>query len=186
MAFAVLPRGSARDRSASAAWLALILAAAAVSCVTFACVTPFAAFAVVTAATMPWRRALAVSAAIWLINQAIGYGALGYPLDALSFAWGGAIGIAALAATATAAGLMRRRDVAWPRVALGFAAALAAYEGLLFLVSLGLGGSQNFAPIIVAQVALANAGWLVGLAILGHLSRRAAGIRRDWRHAVTT
>ena len=41
-----------------------------------------------------------------------------------------------------------------------------AMPPVLFLVSLGLGGSANFAPSIVAKLALSDAGWLLGLGIL--------------------
>jgi hypothetical protein len=187
MALAELfPIGAGRDHGRDAAWFALLLVAALGSSVTFECVTPFAAFAVLIAATMPWRRALGTMVAIWLINQLIGYAALGYPVDGLSLAWGGAIGAASLAAIAAAVPIARSGGAPWLRIALGFAAALAVYEGVLFLVSLGLGGSENFSPAIVAQVALSDAGWLLGLGILRHLLLRLAGMRREWRHAVTT
>jgi hypothetical protein len=42
-------------------------------------VVPFAAFAAATAGTLPLRRALGTMVVIWLANQAVGFGALGYP-----------------------------------------------------------------------------------------------------------
>src|SRR5580658_2280701 len=85
--------------------LALLTAACALASFAFACATPFAAFAVIAAATLPLRPALLVTLAAWLVNQAIGFGFLHYPLDATTLAWGVAIGGAALAATAASAGI---------------------------------------------------------------------------------
>jgi hypothetical protein len=172
------------DGRARPAWLALLLAMAALSSVTFACVTPFAAFAVLAAATMRWRDALGAMAAIWLVNQALGYLALGYPIDTTSLAWGGAIGIAALTATLAAASCLAR--MSGPRLGAAFLAAVAVYEGVLFLVSLALGGSANFAPVIVAKVALSDAGWLFGIAILGLALMRLVPARRLVPPPVTT
>lgn len=175
-----LPIGRRREP----AWFLLLLAMAGLSSVTFACVTPFAAFAVLTAATVRRPVALCTMAATWLVNQLIGYTALGYPLDGATLAWGVAIGAAALAA-AFAAGLILSRPSP-VRLATAFIAALATFEGALYLVSLLLGGSANFAPVIVAQVALANAAWLVGIAALGIALTRLAAIPRRVAPRVTT
>jgi hypothetical protein len=178
MALAELfPVAARHRRGRTGGWLALLLAAAAVSSVTFECVTPFAAFAVLLAATLPWRGALGIMVAVWLVNQALGFGALGYPLDGPTLAWGGAIGVAALAATlAASAGMAAAADL-WSRLALSFVAAVAVYEGLLYVVALGWGGSGNFTPDIVAKVALSDAVWLLGLAILRHLLPRLPAAR---------
>jgi hypothetical protein len=168
------------------AWLALLLVAAAVSSVTFACVTPFSAFAALLAATLPLRRALGMMAAVWLVNQALGFCALGYPLDGITLAWGGAIGIAALAAVLAAAASVAAAPERGRALALGFVAAVAVYEGLLYLASLGLGGAANFTPDIVAKVALSDAAWLLALAILRHLLSRWPAARRDSRRLLRT
>ena len=51
-------------------------------------------------------------------------------------------------------------------IPVAFVASVIVYEGLLYLASLVLGGSANFAPDIVAKVALSDAAWLLGLSIL--------------------
>src|SRR5271156_4230381 len=73
--------------------LVLLAGACALAGFALACATPFAAFAVVAAAMLPMRPAVLVVAAAWLVNQAIGFGALGYPLDANTMLWGLAIGL---------------------------------------------------------------------------------------------
>jgi hypothetical protein len=117
--------------------LALLTAACALASFAFACATPFAAFAVIAAATLPLRPALLGTLAAWLVNQAIGFGFLHYPLDATTLAWGVAIGGAALAATAASAGILRLTERTGAVVALGAAliGAYAAYELVLFAAS---------------------------------------------------
>ena len=74
----------------------------------------------------------------------------------------------------------------WSRVASGFVAAIVAYEGLLFLASLALGSSENFAPGIVAKLALSDTGWLIGIAILRHALLRFGLPWRAGRRPVAT
>jgi hypothetical protein len=159
----------ARGWRAESAWILLLLAAAIGSSFTFACVTPFAAFAVLTAGTMRLRHALGATIAIWAVNQFLGYGFMGYPLDGSSLAWGIALAVACCVATAFAAAIFTlSRLPAWLGVSIAFVAAFAAYESVLLLAALFLGDSQNFAPPIVAKLALSDAGWLLGLGILRH------------------
>jgi hypothetical protein len=73
----------------------------------FACATPFAAFAAFAGATLPLSAALPVVVAAWIVNQAIGFCVLGYPVELNTFLWGFAIGAAALIATAVST-LVRR------------------------------------------------------------------------------
>lgn len=170
MALAELFPAPAQQRPIGIAWPALLLGAALLSSVTFACVTPFAAFAVLAAATMSLPRAVTTVAAVWLVNQALGFCALGYPLDGTTVAWGGAIGLAALAGT-VASNRAMAATTEWPfaaRLAAAFAAAFFLYEAVLFLAALGLGGTQNFSGDIVAKLALSDLCWLVGIAIVRH------------------
>jgi hypothetical protein len=64
--------------------------------------TIFEAFAAVSAATLPRRPALIAMAAVWAINQAIGFELLGYPRDQTTVMWGIAIGAAAQVAAPVA------------------------------------------------------------------------------------
>src|SRR5215813_8544451 len=114
MAFNLLPTegASARlhpvdPRRAPLFCFALLTASCALASFALACATPFAAFAVVAAAMLPLQTALLAVTGAWLINQAIGFGLLHYPIDANTILWGFAIGMAALAATASAAAVLR-------------------------------------------------------------------------------
>jgi hypothetical protein len=152
-------------RSAALFSFGLLTAACALASFAFACATPFAAFAVIAADILPLSWALPVVAAAWVVNQAIGFGALHYPVNANSILWGIAIGVAALAATAAAASVLRlvRRTNMAVAFALALVVAYAAYELVLFAATPFLGGAGAFSAAIVGRIGLLNILWLIGL-----------------------
>jgi hypothetical protein len=145
--------------------LVLLTGACALASFAFACATPFAALAVVAAAMLPLQAALLVMFAAWIVNQAIGFGALHYPLNANTMFWGLAIGAAALMATAVSKLTLRSLPRTGSPVALSLAliAAYAAYEVVLFSFTLVLGGAGAFTLAIIARLGLLNLPWLIGL-----------------------
>jgi hypothetical protein len=164
-------------RNAAWLWSLLLVALSLVGSLAFACVTPFAAFAVAAAWALSLRAALLTVACVWLGNQVIGFSFLDYPWTPDTALWGLAIGAATLAATAIAGTIMRTTG---PHRALalgsGFAAAFAVYEIALFLVTFGLGGQEAFAPAIVGQFALLNLAWTIPLVAVWEILRRARTI----------
>jgi hypothetical protein len=172
MAPTILPRHSDRFRlhpveqhHAAMFCFALLSVSCAIASLALACATPFAAFAVVAAAMLPLRPALLVVTGAWLVNQCIGFGALHYPVDANTIAWGFVIGIAAVVATAAVSTVLR----ALPQgrtplmLALTFVAAYAAYELTLFAATPFLGGAGAFSATIVTRIGLTSVVWLAGL-----------------------
>lgn len=164
------------DRTGRALWIALLAALTAAMSVTYTCIAPFAALGVAAAMTLPRREALAGAAAVWLANQAAGFGVLGYPwtLDALG--WGVAIGAGAMVATISAQWLVARLSRLRPsaRAAIAFAAAFAAYELVLLAAARAVLGGGAFAPGVIAQVLVVNAVSLVGLYGVSHVFALAA------------
>jgi hypothetical protein len=164
--------GSSQDRRHDFLWAGVLLIATAASSLVSACAVPIAAFAVAAAAAFGRRNALLVVAAIWFLNQAIGFGVLGYPLDLETLLWGPAMLAAALAATAVATASLfwfaPRRIVALP---VTFIAAFAAYEACLYLAALRLGGVEDFAAAIMVPIIVANVLWLAGLTVAYEASR---------------
>lgn len=152
-------------RYASMFMFALLTVSCALASFALACATPFAAFAIVGAAALPLRPALLVVTGAWLVNQCIGFGALHYPVDASTIAWGFVIGAAALVATAAASTVLR----ALPQgrtplmLAIAFVVAYATYELALFAATPFLGGEGAFTLAIVTRIGLTSAVWLVGL-----------------------
>jgi hypothetical protein len=143
----------------------VLTASCALASFALACATPFAAFAVIAAATLPLRPALLVVTGAWLVNQSIGFGALHYPINASTIAWGFAIGAGALAATAASAAVLRALPPnRTPLVlALTLVCAYSAYEFTLFAATPFLGGAGAFTTAIVARLGLLNIAWLIGL-----------------------
>ena len=171
-------------RHAAAFSFALLTVSCALASFALACATPFAAFAVAASAMLPSRPALLVVTGAWLVNQAIGFGALHYPIDANTMLWGLAIGAAALAATAASSAVLRALpEGRTPLVlALALVCAFGAYEIVLFAVTPFLGGAGSFTAAIVARLGLLNAGWLIGLVAACEIVRLARTMRRG--HAV--
>jgi hypothetical protein len=99
-----------------------------------------------------------------IVNQAIGFGFLGYPLDLNTVFWGFAIGLAALLATAESKLLLHSQQSSGP-AALGAAlfGAYAAYEVVLFAFGLVLGGTGAFSVPIIVRLGILNLLWLIGL-----------------------
>jgi hypothetical protein len=161
----------------------LLTAACALASFAFACATPFASFAVIAAATLPLGPALLVATAAWLVNQAIGFGALHYPVDVNTILWGFAIGAAALIGTAAAASVFRLAQRMTAVIAFSFAlvAAYVAYELALFAVTPFLGGEGAFTARIVGWIGTLNIIWLIGLVAACEVAR----LLNQYRHGQT-
>jgi hypothetical protein len=164
---------------------ALLTVSCALASFALACATPFAAFAVIAAATLPLRPALLVAIGAWLVNQTIGFGALHYPIDGSTIAWGFVIGAAVLAATAASAAVLRALPM--KRTPLMLAVTLvcsyAAYELVLFAATPLLGGAEAFTVAIVMRLGLSNIVWLIGLVAACEIVRLLNPYRRG--HAVS-
>jgi hypothetical protein len=158
----------------------LLSAACVLASFAFACATPFAAFAVVAAATLRLQSALLVTAAAWLVNQAIGFGYLHYPLDASTILWGVVIGAAALAATGAATAVLRLTQHTGTVLALTAAlvGACVVYELVLFAATPFLGGEGAFTAAIIGRIGLLNILWLIGLAAACETVRPLNSYRR--------
>jgi len=153
-------------------WLALLVAASVAFSLGFACATPLAAFAAAAALTLPRPDALLLTTAVWLANQFVGFAFLHYPWTASTFAWGIAIGAAALLAAEAARWTARSTGRAGGALTSlsTLLAAYAAYEVVLFAVAVAaLGGVEDFTPAIVGRIFLINAGAFVGLLVLSRL-----------------
>ena len=147
-------------------WIGLLAGSSVVFSTVFACATPFVALAALSALYLDRRGAAVAMIAAWVANQAVGYGLLGYPHSANSYAWGLAIGVAALLALAAGQATAPRfaRHGMPATLAAAFVAAFVAYEGALYISSFWLGGSDTaFTLSIVSYILQVN---LLGLAAL--------------------
>ena len=164
---------------------ALLTISCALASFALACATPFAAFAVIAAAMLPLRPALLVVTGAWLVNQGIGFGALHYPVDANTMLWGLAIGLAAVAATAISAAVLR--SLSHSRIplalAIAMACAYAAYELALLAATPFLGGAGSFTAAIIGRIGLSNIVWLIGLVAMCEIVRLVNPFKRG--HAMS-
>jgi hypothetical protein len=153
--------------------LLLLAAACGLASFAFACGTPFAAFAALAGAMLPLSSALPVVLAAWTVNQAIGFGVLGYPFETNTLLWGLAIGVAALIATAVSALVLRLLPaIGRPaELALTLLAAYVAYEVVLFAFTPVLGGTGAFTIAIIARIGLLNVLWMIGLVVAYELPK---------------
>lgn len=167
------------DRWVKPLWLAVVIVASATLTTLFTCITAFAAFAVIAVGSLSCARAVLLTLAVWLANQAVGYGVLNYPWNIKSVAWGVAIGLAAVVGTLAAHRAMTglRAFTSPVRILAAFVAAFALYQLVLYAAAVSvLGGTGTFTPRIVGQVLLVNAATLVGLYGLQHLITTIAGM----------
>lgn len=182
-----LVAASSREESRPAElWfcITLLVAASASASLVFSCATPFAAFAVLAATILPLRAALLTTVAVWLVNQAIGYGLLGYPRTFNSAMWGFMIGVAVVIATLAASLVVRclagiGRFAAYP---IALIVSFATYELSLVAATPMLGDVENFSIDIVGSIAFLNALWLVGLVAVYEAARIVDGM--TGRHAL--
>lgn len=146
-------------------WIGLLAGAGTVASAAFACAAPFAAVAMLAGATLPLRKAIAVTAALWLGNQIVGFGLLGYPWDGETLTWGAIIGVASLAA-AFAAHRAATVTAQWPsllHLCALFVAAFATYQAGLLFGSAIVAAHGGLATDIMAYVAFINLVWTIGL-----------------------
>ncbi|MEM9440253.1 MAG: hypothetical protein AAGA73_07405 [Pseudomonadota bacterium] len=141
-------------------WVLLLAGASFVFSLALACATPFAALAALGALALKKVDAFAVAILAWSINQAVGFGLLGYPTDPMTLAWGVAIGLSAVAATAAAIltvrafafrGLMLCAPLAW-------AVTLGAQQLTIYLASFLLPSNPAaFSTSVLLGIAWTNA-----------------------------
>jgi hypothetical protein len=148
----------------SFAWALVLAVATVVGSLAASCMMPFVALAVMSAGTMTRRQAAMTMAASWVANEAIGFAVLHFPANASSFGWGAAALVASLGAMLAASLVVARGRLSAARLAGAFVLGFVTYEGLMVVWGLAGGGLATFTPPIVAQIALNEAIWLLGLA----------------------
>ena len=157
-------------------WPLVLDSTAVLGSLLLSCLMPFVAIATVAALTLPRRIGLLTVGAGWAINQALGYGLLGFPSDPATIGRGLGIGASALLAFAIGR-LWRSRGGALnlARAAAAFAAAFIGFEVAMFVFALLLGGTDTFTPAIIRLVGQSEALWFVALIGLRMLLARVAG-----------
>ena len=165
-------------------WLGVLIVSTVALTALYTCITPFAAFAAITATLLSRRQALASMVVVWFANQVVGFSVLSYPWTAKTFAWGVAIGGAAVFSMLAAQWAVGRlQSFGSPiRTVAGFLSAFIVNQLTLYTVAASmLGGTEAFAPRIIGQVLLISALTFVGLFGLNRLVVAAALLSRPRR-----
>jgi len=159
-------------RGRPAALAALLVAASLALTLGFACALPLAAFAAMAAMLFGPAAAVGAILAVWLANQIVGFGCLGYPTDMNTLAWGAALGVIALLSLGAAGAALARVRGALG-IGLAFVAAFVVYEGAVTAACLATRTDvSDFTVAGVARIFLINA------AVFGaFLALRALGLR---------
>lgn len=151
----------------STLWIALIAGLSVGGSYAYACAAPLAAVAALAATKMDRGTGLALVIVAWLANQAVGYGLLNYPQTANSFAWGGAIGLAAVAGFLAARTLTGARAPGLFVLGAALLVAFVFYETALYAAGFALGSSEAaFSLEIVGRILAINAVSFIGLLVL--------------------
>lgn len=148
-------------------WVSLLIIATVGGTLLVGCATPFAGLAALAALFLRRRDAFALIGATWVLNQAIGYGLLHYPLNWDSLAGGADLGVASLGCTAAAIlAFASLRKTAFPLAVVGvFAAAFVAYEGLTWVLSIGR-HAGDYTPSVILYILCLNGLAFAGLFVL--------------------
>ncbi len=164
------PHPASSDAAKLWTWVGLLTLASVGFSFALACAVPLAAFGAL-AARMNARDGAALVILVWLVNQVVGYAWLGYPTDPDTLLWGLALGLSGVAALLAARAAARTGGSA--AAAVGFAAAFVGYEATLYLAHFALGGgTEAYAPMVVAQILATNA-----LAFAGLIGAHALAVR---------
>lgn len=170
-------------------WIGLLTVASVILSGKFACATPFAALATLAALDIQRRDGLLLVGAVWLANQIVGFVVLSYPHELQAYAWGIAIGAAAVAAYLSARWILSAFAAINALFAAGaaFAVAFAAYEGVLYAAGFVLpGGDGAFTAEIVERIALINAVAFVVLLVVHRVAVALGAIPRNLIEGRTT
>jgi hypothetical protein len=156
----------------SALWLALLTTASILATLAMACATPFAALGALAALHLRRSQAFILTGAVWLASQVVGFGFLNYPHTLTTYAWGGALLVAAWASMAGSATITRhlRRAGGVLRSVCTLFAAMVIFKGAIYGFGLALGGNHGaFTPPVVARFCATNLIAFVGLMALYRL-----------------
>lgn len=148
-------------------WIALIAGLTVMGSFALACVAPLAAVGALAALTLRRTEGLVLVLAAWLANQAVGFLLLSYPHTLDTYAWGAAIGVAAVLGYLAAAVVAPRIRSSLLATGAAFVAAFAVYQLVLYAFGLATAyAGDSFSLAIVGEVLAINAVAYVGFLVI--------------------
>ncbi len=134
------------------------------------CMMPFVAIATIAAGTLDLRRGLITIVACWMANQIIGFGLMGYPVDAPTIGSGFALCVSMLIVFALTRRFGRPGIAGWAVTGvMGF----VAYEISLYAMAHLFGGTDMFTAEIIMLIGTNELVWFAGLLIAHSVLTRA-------------
>lgn len=174
------------DRTAATGaglWISLIAGLTVIGSYALACVAPMAAVAALAVLTMRRGEGLALVVVAWLVNQTVGFALLSYPHTADTYAWGAAIGVAAVLGYSAAAAITPFVRSTLLAAAAAFAVAFAVYQFALYAFGVATSyAGDSFSIAIVGEVLAINAVAYVGFLAL-HRAAIALSLVKPVHHA---
>ncbi|AFZ47095.1 hypothetical protein Cyast_1126 [Cyanobacterium stanieri PCC 7202] len=154
-------------------WFITLLALGSFSNVVFTCALPLVGFGAIASKTLPKSKAITTISLIWLVNQIIGFTMRDYPLDFSTFAWGIVILLGGLLATIFGLLQFERQSKNFRQylcaIVLILVIGYIAYQAMIWLGGVVLGGLHGFNVPVLWQVFYINALWTVALTLLHNL-----------------
>ncbi len=159
--------GATSESSGTNLWIALIAGLTVVGSYGLACVAPLAAVAALAALTLRRTEGLLLVLIAWIANQAIGFMLLSYPHTADTYAWGAAIGVAAVLGYLAAVAVTPVVTSRLAATLVAFAVAFAVYQLALYAYGIATGyAGDSFSLSIVGDVLAINAVAYAGFLLL--------------------
>lgn len=176
----------------SSNWFFILFLLGASSSLVNLCTLPLVGFAAIAAETLTWRQGVMSLTLIWAVNQALGFGFRGYPLDTSTVAWGLVMLAGALAALALGRAIHRsgiRSPLARPanlgiRLTTALVVGFLTYQLILWLASFALGTAGGFTPAVLGSVLLTNGLWALALTVLFRLGERSWWLSQPRRRSI--
>ncbi|MDJ1182109.1 hypothetical protein [Roseofilum casamattae] len=124
---------------------------------------PLVAFAAMSGVILQKRKAIAIAATIWSINQLIGFAIRGYPLSGVAFTWGALMGVGTLGVAFFASQKPTFSQNTWVGHLLWNAIALIGgfvlYQGLILFAYPVLGDGHFMDSAIVLRLFVKQMTW---------------------------
>jgi hypothetical protein len=178
--------GAASETSGANLWIAFIAGLTVIGSYGFACVAPLAAVAALAALTLRRTEGLLLVLIAWVANQVVGFTLLSYPHTADTYAWGAAIGVAAVLGYVAAVAVTPVVTSRLAAALVAFAAAFAAYQLALYAFGVATGyAGDSFSLSVVGDVLVINAVAYVGFLLL-HRAAVALALVKPAQPVATT
>lgn len=175
--------GRTSETAGTGLWIALIAGLTVIGSFALACVAPLAAVAALAALTLRRTEGLILVVVAWLVNQVVGFVLLSYPHTPDTYAWGAAIGVAAVLGYFAAAAVIPHVRGTLLAAAAAFAAAFAVYQIALYAFGVVTSyAGDSFSLAVVGEVLAINAVAYVGFLVI-HRAAIALALVKPVRHA---